>query len=486
MDVATKFDKMEESMTNENCSKLDQFGYCNVDSVLMKNFRCFESLKVKFNTHGRTIREQDNDCSVGPLTVIVAKNGMGKSTVLDAVKIVFGTFTAAFDYPSCVHIDKSDIRIMTDGDSNQSTLALPVEIEADVKLAQHAYCVSRVLLRENGRTTTSGVKAIAEFGSRLKEQTKTDNTTVLPLIAFYGTSRLWKDHKNTDTDKPLLRSRDFGYDYCLSDDSNYKAVCQWTKDALLAELTENQLQLQKNNVLHQQLQAMRNALSGLLEQEGFSNFLHYNSYFKELAVTQKNEILEMTAMTSLPISVLSDGVRAIFAMVVDIAFRCAKLNPALGENACLQTPGIILIDEIDQHLHPAWQQKVIDTLQSAFPKMQFIVTTHSPQVVSAIPKECVRILNNGQVFEATIQTDGVESQDVLTQIFGTDAAPRQNNFVKMLDTYASMVAGGKADSEVGRAVYQKLVAHFGAQYAPLQRIEIQRKFFSSRRGKINA
>ena len=71
-------------------------------------------------------------------------------------------------------------------------------------------------------------------------------------------------------------------------------------------------------------------------------------------------------------------------MVFDIAYRMAVLNPDLLENVVEMTPGIVLIDEIDLHLHPRWQWKIIDALKNTFPRVQFIVTTHSPVIIAAI------------------------------------------------------------------------------------------------------
>ena len=453
---------------DDYCKKKPQ-EYFSVKSVRMKNFRCFSQLNVEFNTINRMLRIKGQEIEVAPLTVIVAKNGMGKSTVLDAVRIAFGTFTSAFDYPSRVHISRSDISIVTNPETNQTAFRLPVEIETVGELNYQTCEWRRVLAKETGRTTTGEAVCISDFGKTLKKEMKGDNgdSVVLPLIAYYGTSRLWKDHKETDKEKPLVKPRDFGYDYCLGDDSNYKAVYKWTKDALWAEMTANHLALKKDMVLHRQLQAIRKALGCVLEQEGYSNFLHFNSYYKELAIIRQYDPERNEAEVSLPVSSLSDGVRALFSIVSDIAFRSAKLNPALGENACRETPGIILIDEIDQHLHPAWQQKILDTLQSVFRKMQFIVTTHSPQIISSVPRECVRVIENGKVIPFDTPTQGVDVSDILAGIFGTDPIPQNTEIIQKLNRLHSMLAEGLGDSDEWNSLYSDLELYYGKQYPPL-------------------
>jgi len=86
----------------------------------------------------------------------------------------------------------------------------------------------------------------------------------------------------------------------------------------------------------------------------------------------------------MPFEMLSDGYKNIVRLSADIAYRAIKLNPHLGENAVKETEGVVLIDEIDMHLHPNWQKTVISDLKRTFPKIQFIVTTHSPFIVQSL------------------------------------------------------------------------------------------------------
>ena len=81
---------------------------------------------------------------------------------------------------------------------------------------------------------------------------------------------------------------------------------------------------------------------------------------------------------------LSDGYRNTLAMAADIAVRAATLNPALSSLAMEETPGVVLIDEIDLHLHPKWQRQIVEDLRGAFPKIQFVATTHSPFIIQSL------------------------------------------------------------------------------------------------------
>jgi hypothetical protein len=120
----------------------------------------------------------------------------------------------------------------------------------------------------------------------------------------------------------------------------------------------------------------------------------------------------------MPVDMLSDGLRNTIAMVADLAFRAYKLNPHLGARAALETPGVALIDEVDMFLHPSWQQSILPSLCAAFPQVQFIVSTHSPQVLTTVASESVRILRDGKVYAAPAGTEGAEPGRLLTTALG--------------------------------------------------------------------
>lgn len=465
--------------------------------ISMENFRCFSGLALELNFEPRKISRNGELKTVSPLTVIVAKNGMGKTTILDAIRIAYGTFTSEFSYKSSVTFHPRDIRI----DKDKLSQCFPATIDAlgDIdkswyewirtvrKEGQHTRMWVEDKEKENATDTLNikemGGNPFKTFIKKFKEAEEWKEILTLPIIASYGTNRLWKKTTRKEKKRNLVTDRTWGYSSCLDAASNYSESFEWLTDAIIVRLNEKQVGIQKNQTINDLLDAIESALKIVLEPEGYTPPLHLDPFFQELAVVQGKE---WGKGISVPVSQMSDGVKAVFFMVADIAFRCAKLNPQFKKNAAELTPGIVLIDEIDLHLHPSWQQSVLDTLQLAFPKIQFIVTTHSPQVVSSVPKECVRIINDGKIVPFDTQTQGVESQDILAQIFGTYPAPPHDRFVQMLKQYADLEAHDQADSEDGIKLRRQLIQHFGEQYPPLQRIEIHRKFFADRKGSSNA
>lgn len=115
---------------------------------------------------------------------------------------------------------------------------------------------------------------------------------------------------------------------------------------------------------------------------------------------------------------LSDGQRCMLAMVGDIAQKAAKLNPQFGNQVLFETPGVVLIDELDLHLHPRWQRQVISDLRRTFPKIQFICTTHSPQLIGQVKSEEIILLDTQQGGHPG-QSFGMDSNWVLRHIMGS-------------------------------------------------------------------
>jgi predicted ATP-binding protein involved in virulence len=97
------------------------------------------------------------------------------------------------------------------------------------------------------------------------------------------------------------------------------------------------------------------------------------------------------------------------------------LNPGLEDP--LQSPGVLLIDEIELHLHPQWQRRVISALQAAFPKVQLLVTTHAPAVLATVPNECVVVLDDGKVLPGVPRVYGLDANSILTGLMGTSTLP---------------------------------------------------------------
>jgi predicted ATP-binding protein involved in virulence len=177
---------------------------------------------------------------------------------------------------------------------------------------------------------------------------------------------LWRALGKSASDVRKPGSRFEGYDNCLNPASHIGGMLQWLKTEEMISLQDKQ----RSPLLEAVEQAIANCIQEIKS-------VSYHIREDDLIATFNNGDI-------LPFRVLSDGIRNMLAMVADVAHRTAILNPQFGRRATLETPGVVLIDEIDLHLHPKWQRRIVEDLRRTFPKIQFIVTTHSPFVIQSL------------------------------------------------------------------------------------------------------
>ena len=155
---------------------------------------------------------------------------------------------------------------------------------------------------------------------------------------------------------------------------------------------------------------------------------------------------------------LSGGYRIMLALAADLARRMAQGNPHLDDP--LQAEAIVLIDEVDLHLHPSWQQRVLNDLRRTFPNTQFIVSTHSPQVLTTVePRHVVHLAReDGRIVAGSASgwTYGAEAGDVLSAVMGVDERPPGNKFVRLLNDYLRLVGAGRGASSDAVSLRRRL------------------------------
>ena len=125
----------------------------------------------------------------------------------------------------------------------------------------------------------------------------------------------------------------------------------------------------------------------------------------------------------MPINQLSDGYKSTISLVADIAYRMAVLNPQLLGKVCQETDGIVLIDEVDLHLHPTWQQRILGDLAEIFPKVQFIVSTHAPAVISTVRSENIILLDQGMAYAPSGEVHGKDTNTIIRGVMHASERP---------------------------------------------------------------
>jgi predicted ATP-binding protein involved in virulence len=408
-----------------------------IDKLRIKNFKSFEEDTFLLNPH---------------FTVFIGDNAKGKTSVLDALAVAAGSFLRGIDVAKLESrsIDKNEIRVVTkDG---QPLPQLPVEIHAfgnvNGKSLDEGWLrtVDKISPK---KTNTTYVKAknIEKVAEDMLKLSRSGNNVIFPVIAYHGTGRLWAEHEEKKTEyKKTGEGVSQAYINCLSPKSSSKEFLSWYKTY------EDEIRKFDQDSDKLLLKTFNSAIVSMIP----------NHHWQDMAYSFAAEDLTGIFLTpngqkaKLQFRQLSDGYRNIIGMVADIAYRCLKLNPHLGKNAVKETPGIVLIDELDLHLHPNWQRRIVEDLKNTFPNIQFIATTHSPFIVQSLRAEELRILDE----DIKISTDPIRNsiEEIAEQEMGVDDVKRSKEFIEMQNRaaeYFNLIKNAASDEQI-TAAKQKL------------------------------
>ena len=408
-----------------------------LEKLEINNFRCFPRLEMEF--HPR-------------LTVILAENGSGKTALIEAISCMLNSVLDQI-LPMRVQLTRlieADIRQSPEGNLEQEELKTKIKSFANISERQVYWY----------RSINSNFERRRNYSKNFKAQIAKcfDEKATLPLISQYGINRMRnigfrRGYKN------YVRDTKFGslvaYKDCLKANASVKKISDWFEEhshvsgsTFYGREVENQLDL---------VEGVRNAVNKILEPVGWSN-LDWDKENNELTMHHND-------FGRLPLIYLSDGIRIMTMLVADIAIRCAQLNSEFGENAAKNTPGILVVDELCLHLHPTWQQTVLESLLAIFPKLQVIVSTHSPFLVSTVHKESVKTLRYGDtefsVDPPIMQTRGADVNQVIHATTDTDIDVDLKE-TKMLKEYQNLIQNGKGYSQRAKTLKDRLINHFGS------------------------
>lgn len=441
-----------------------------IDRLELSNYRCFSECNVELHPS---------------LTVLVAENAQGKSAILDAIAIALDPIVSAIAGTKASNFPRSVVHLARDN-AGRMMPALPAKVYATGSVAGQAsirWGRELVGLSKRSRPSTRDLQAVLACATQLAESSKADSSNVLPIAAYYRTDRLWSSQSVNapNTRSSVTKGRAIGYQDWSSPTSSFGAFVDWYRSAFNELGAPTSKYRDDENRLEKQLVAVHDAISSALEPTGWRSITwHRSSSVDESNVVDSEYIaVEHATRGTLPLQFLSDGVKNMISLVADLAHRCVRLNPHLGGDAAAGTPGIVLIDEIDMHLHPRWQQVVVELLTRAFPRVQFIVTTHSPQVLSTVDYESIRLIRlegtKGIVRTPSYQTRGIESADILARLMNVDPIPQVEESRRLSD-YRVLLQTSRHDTPEGVELWAKIVAHFGAENPVLGEFETLRRF----------
>jgi predicted ATP-binding protein involved in virulence len=268
------------------------------------------------------------------------------------------------------------------------------------------------------RTTTTGREVdkadLRSVAKTLTAKLHGADPVELPVIAYFGTARLFQ----TGARELILGTSVLdGYAQCLEPTANHELLKSWMSWRESVRLQGISRAVETGAAIESVHEPLLEAVSSAIQNciEGTRRF-YYSMHHQDLR-------LELVDGRIIPFNLLSDGYRNLVSLIADIAWRAARLNPHHGTGAAKNSTGVVLIDELDLHLHPAWQRRVIGDLRRTFPNIQFVATTHSPQVVSTAKPEWIRVLTADQQVGTALHTYGRDSNSLLNEVFGTSERP---------------------------------------------------------------
>lgn len=379
-------------------------------NIKISNYRCFKDVEIDFDES---------------TTLVVGQNGAGKTTILDAVAVSVSTFLLGIDGGVSRSILKDDARYefydLNGTIDPQHQFPVSIESTGDCIDKQNVRWI-RSLNSESGKTTIKDAGELTSIAKKVQNQIMMgDKELVLPLISYYGTGRLYAQKKEKRNLKSLTEfKRQVGYVDCMAAESNDKLMLNWFQTQTLKSLQKQQ----KTGVLESPilLKTVEQAICKTYERISGARNTSLSFDLDTHRLMLEFETSEGAAR-KFAMDEMSDGYKNTLSMIGDIAYRMAVLNPMLEDAVLEKTPGIVLIDEIDLHLHPQWQQTILKDLHAIFPKVQFIVSSHAPAVINSISREQIRILDNGEIYLPSAQTYGRDANSILREVMKVSERP---------------------------------------------------------------
>lgn len=347
------------------------------------------------------------------MNLLVGVNGVGKTTVLDALRISLSRILVPLTSQrlSKVGIEANDIQIG----------AASMQLECYVEHQEKDFNVLILKHKEKYVEDKAGEVREQVIERHDREEFSPPNwltffpdskrSSIQPVGIYYSVRRSIPIEQKQSTLDSFSPNRDF----------NLQEIADW--------IYTNEILAEENPRAGLHVGALRYAADKFLPE------------YKNLHVVDLNGAkFLMVEKNGIPLNVrqLSDGERGVLALALDLARRLSIANPGL-DNPVADGEGIILIDELDLHLHPKWQRTIVENLTSTFPKCQFIVTTHSPQIIPSVEPENVLIMKDGKV-DAASRTLGMDSNWILR--FLMDTVDRPHEAVEAIEKVETLILNG--------------------------------------------
>ena len=429
--------------------------------IYIKNFRCYESKKMEFRSG---------------INLLIGDNAAGKTSLLRACNLVINSFFSGYSDENTTwkSAENNDFRI-TGVDEQPVEIAftlggwdfLPLNIpSADIQIVPNPKDIYKIekKSKKNSRNLVTGLSNLKLYTSALQKYSHVSTNgivkqnLILPVYGFFSTEDIHSIRKiDKEKFKKLNPKPSFGY---------YESYdCKGLMDCWIKRL----LVLKEAKTGEVEISTVRNAIIEALGSQG-CNIIDE----MEIRHNDGSVYFHFTDGREAESGMLSDGYRRLVNIVMDIAIRCALLNKYMfGDRCYKETHGTIIIDEIDEHLHPSIQVRILKALQMTFPKIQCIVSTHSPLVISSVesrPDNVVYKLGyNDKLNEYThheLNVYGMDASTIIETYMGQEA--RDIDVSKAIKTVQSLIDEQKlAEAKASLMALGQKMAHGDPELAKM-------------------
>ena len=408
-----------------------------IDQLYLQNFKRFASLPIDLNPQ---------------FTLLVGENGAGKTTVLDALAVAAAIWLV--DAPDSMLLNsrrkimRSEIRLeaQKNGDRLQFLERRPVVIKATGRVGAHEGVTWIRQIRSNGTNTSNAdAQEAMRYIADIYKRDGDGQNILCPVLAYYGAGRAWLSSNEripkSKTGGPSRRWAAF-YD-CFNERIRFAEMSQWFKRETIERGN-------REGKWRPGFDVVRRAILRCVPDAD-------EVWFD----TDQDEVVLSINGNPQPFSNLSAGQRMMLALIADLAIKAVTQNAYLLPSSNLTeedtslpkvlqlTPGLVLIDEVDVHLHPIWQRQIAKDLKETFPSIQFVCTSHSPQVIGELQPEEIRLMHENECTRP-ISSFGMDSNWVVEVLMG---GSKCNADVKARLTEVFKLLKDKRISEAEQAVF---------------------------------
>ena len=391
-----------------------------VDRIEIKNYKGFGDCEVDFHPN---------------MNVFIGSNASGKTTLLTAILKSLCKITVQLTNS---YSDENMILRNDDISYNENYCSIIADISNFDSVREDFKTFINVGAGQNLKMPEAISRqfntALASFSQRIGL-----SPTTIPIIKFYPANRGSITYSEVHSYNNFKISQLEAWSNVYQDTLSYSKFFHW-----FFENETNELRLQREyedfSAQSPALRDVRKALALAFNELGYGN---YTLLSKQIKRSGNSKLLPALFLKNIntkkeeSLDNKSDGEKAIITLIADIAYNLSIAKDFSKDDDFLKSPGIVMIDEIETHLHPKWQREILPILSKLFPNVQFFIATHSPQIVASVQSNSVFVCNNFTVEKVHLKTLGEDTNSILVEIF--NATDRPKSYIKLIQEFDDLI-----------------------------------------------